>query len=136
MTTPPFRLRGLDHVVLRVRDVETMLTFYRTVLGCTVVKHQEGLGLYHLDAGTALIDFVTLDGQLGRAGGVGPAAEGRNVDHFAIKISPFDESAIQAHFASHGIKAGAVETRFGAEGSGPSIYITDPEGNGVELKGI
>ena len=136
MTRPPFGLRGLDHVVLRVRDADAVMHFYCTVLGCLLVKHQEALGLYHLSAGTSQIDLVTLDGQLGRAGGAGPQSEGRNVDHLAIKISPFDEAAIRAHLASHGISAGAVETRFGAEGTGPSIYIADPEGNGVELKGV
>ena len=33
------------------------------------------------------------------------------------------------------IEAGAVESRYGAEGEGPSLYLQDPEGNEVELKG-
>lgn len=133
---PAFALKGLDHVVLRVRDAETMMAFYQDVLGCTLAKHNEPLGLYHLAAGGSMIDLVTLDGRLGEAGGAGPGREGRNVDHIAIKITPFDGDAIRAHLKTHGIEAGEAVTRFGAEGDGPSIYLTDPEGNGVELKGV
>ncbi|MDG2286959.1 MAG: VOC family protein [Alphaproteobacteria bacterium] len=138
--TAPFKLAGLDHVVLRVRDIEAMLTFYQDVLGCALAKHNEPLGLYHLAAGSSMIDLVTLDGKLGQARGAGPAGDlaagGRNVDHIAIKIHPFDPDAIRAHLAGHGIEAGETLTRFGAEGDGPSIYLTDPEGNGVELKAV
>jgi glyoxylase I family protein len=140
MTVPAITLKGLDHVVLRVRDIEAMMAFYCGVLGCTLAKHNEPLGLYHLDAGGSMIDLVTLDGMLGQAGGAGPgdalAAGGRNVDHIALKVSPFDGEAIQVHLSTHGLTAGEAVTRFGAEGDGPSIYLTDPEGNGVELKGV
>jgi glyoxylase I family protein len=78
---------------------------------------------------------VPLDGKLGREGGAGPAKEGRNVDHFALRIAPFDGAALAAHLRAHGIEPGEVVQRYGAEGDGPSMYITDPDGNGVELKG-
>ncbi|MBX6366986.1 MAG: VOC family protein [Rhodospirillales bacterium] len=131
----PFRLRGLDHVVLRVADLERSIRFYCDVLGCTLEKTQERLGLTHLRAGDTLIDLVTLDGEIGRAGGAGPGKEGRNVDHFALRIAPFDAAAVVSHLRAHGVEPGEVVSRFGAEGDGPSIYITDPDGNGVELKG-
>lgn len=136
----PLKLAGLDHVVLRVRDIDAMLGFYRDVLGCALAKHNAPLGLYHLDAGGSMIDLVTLDGTLGKAGGAGPGADlaagGRNVDHIALKIRDLDPDAVRAHLAAHGIEVGEAVTRFGAEGDGPSMYLTDPEGNGVELKGV
>jgi catechol 2,3-dioxygenase-like lactoylglutathione lyase family enzyme len=132
---PPFALKGLDHVVLRVRDLDAALVFYIDVLGCTVEKVQAAIGLTQLRAGASLIDLVTLDGVLGRIGGAGPQEEGRNVDHFALAIAPFDEAAIRAHLAAHGIAVTDSGERYGAEGSGPSIYIRDPDGNSVELKG-
>ena len=52
-----------------------------------------------------------------------------------LRVEPFDEAAIRAELAHHGVAAGAVELRYGAEGEGPSIYLADPEGNVVELKG-
>ena len=132
---PPFKLRKLDHVVLRVRDLDASLKFYRDALGCTVEKHQEAVGLMQVRAGESLIDLVPLDGKLGRMGGAGPGAEGRNLDHFAIQIAPYDEAAIRAHLAAQGVEIGEAGRRYGAEGDGPSLYLRDPDGNVVELKG-
>jgi catechol 2,3-dioxygenase-like lactoylglutathione lyase family enzyme len=86
-------------------------------------------------AGDSLIDLVPIDQPLGRMGGAGPAFEGRNLDHFAIQIAPFDLDAIRRHLGASGIEIGEVGQRYGAEGSGPSVYIRDPDGNVVELKG-
>ncbi len=132
---PPFQLIQIDHVVLRVRDLDASLRFYRDVLGCTLDKVQEKIGLWQVRAGSSLIDLIPLDGALGSIGGAGPAKEGRNVDHFAIQITPFDEAAIRAHLATHKIAITDSGRRYGAQGHGPSIYILDPDGNSVELKG-
>ena len=129
------RVRELDHVVLRVADVAAMLAFYRDALGCPVERRQDDIGLIQLRAGRSLIDLVPVDGALGRAGGAAPGREGRNLDHFCLRVEPFDESAIRAHLDALGIDAGALASRYGAEGEGPSLYLTDPEGNVVELKG-
>ncbi len=128
-------VRGIDHLVLRAADLERMLDFYVHVLGCAIVRRRDDLGLVHLRAGRAMLDLVALDGPLGRAGGAAPGAGGRNLDHFCLRVEPFDEAAIRAHLAAHGVPAGETALRFGAEGEGPSIYVTDPEGNVVELKG-
>lgn len=128
-------IRNIDHVVLRVADLDRALGFYRDVLGCAEERRQEKLGLIQLRAGEQLIDLVPVDGPLGRQGGAPPGAEGRNMDHLCLRLEPFDEAAIRAHLAAHGVDAGPTETRYGAEGSGPSIYISDPDGNTVELKG-
>lgn len=132
---PPFQMTGLDHLVLRVADLPRMLDFYLEVLGGTVEKQQAAIGLTQLRAGRSLIDLITLDGVLGRMGGAGPGAEGRNLDHFALAILPYDEPAIRAHLAAHGIEVVDSGPRYGAEGEGPSVYVKDPEGNTVELKG-
>ena len=131
----PFRIKQLDHIVLRVLSLERMLRFYQDVLGCTMERRQEELGLYQVRAGSSLIDLVTLDGKLGRAGGAAPGAEGRNLDHFCLRIEPYDEAAIRAHLRSHGVEPGESGSRYGAEGEGPSIYLRDPEANMIELKG-
>jgi catechol 2,3-dioxygenase-like lactoylglutathione lyase family enzyme len=129
------QLREIDHLVLRVVDLRAMLQFYCGVLGCAIEREQTELGLTQLRAGRSLIDLVTVDGQIGREGGAAPGREGRNLDHFCVRVDPFDAEAIRHHLAQHGIDAGEVSSRYGAEGEGPSIYIRDPEGNTVELKG-
>ena len=130
-----FRITHIDHIVLRAIDAERLLAFYRDVLGCTLERRQDELGLIQLRAGGSLIDLVPVDGKLGRAGGAAPGREGRNLDHFCLRIEPFDEAAIRAHLRAHGVDAGEFATRFGADGDGPSVYLQDPEGNTVELKG-
>ncbi len=130
-----FNIVGLDHLVLRVRDLEAMLGFYCGALGCTVERRRDEAGLVQLRAGAALIDLVPVDGKLGSAGGAAPRKEARNLDHFCLRIEPFDEPQIRRQLAAHGVHAGPVESRYGAEGEGPSIYVFDPEGNVVELKG-
>ena len=128
-------IRDIDHLVLRVRDLDRMLAFYRDVLGCALVRRRDDLGLVQLSAGRAMLDLVPVDGTLGRAGGRPPGREGRNVDHFCFRVEPFDEHAIRRQLAAAGVPAGETASRFGAEGEGPSIYVDDPEGNVVELKG-
>lgn len=130
-----FQPLGLDHLVLRAIDLPRMIEFYCEVLGCSVERRQDTLGLVQLRAGRALIDLVALDGPLGRAGGAAPGTEGHNLDHFCLRVDPFDEAAIRAHLAAHGVDAGPTAQRYGAEGEGPSIYLADPQGNVVELKG-
>jgi catechol 2,3-dioxygenase-like lactoylglutathione lyase family enzyme len=135
MSLPPFEALGLDHLVLRIRDEARMLDFYTRVLGCHEERRLAELGLVQLRAGRSLIDFVRVDGPLGRAGGAAPGATARNVDHFCLRIEPFDAAAIEAHLVAHGVPVGKIETRYGADGYGPSLYLPDPEGNTVELKG-
>jgi catechol 2,3-dioxygenase-like lactoylglutathione lyase family enzyme len=129
------RIRALDHVVLRVVDVNRSLRFYCDVLGCTEERRVEAIGLIQLRAGASLIDLVDVRSPLGRAGGAPPGDEGRNVDHFAVELEHFDAEAIAAHLGAHGVGAGDVAERYCARGSGPSLYIRDPDGNVVELKG-
>ncbi len=128
-------IREIDHLVLRVVDLPRMLDFYCRVLGCSVERRQPALGLVQLRAGRSLIDLVTVDGALGAAGGAAPGAGGRNLDHFCLRVEPFDAAAIRERLARDGITAGEVALRYGAEGEGPSLYLADPEGNTIELKG-
>jgi len=118
------RLREIDHVVLRVKDMQRMVRFYAEVLGAELVAYRPEFNMTHLRAGSSMIDLVA-----------GDAGAGRNMDHFCLRVEPFDQAAILAHLKSHGVALGEARTRYGAEGNGVSIYLTDPEGNQLELKG-
>lgn len=134
-TRRDFELRGLDHLVLRVVDLPKMLHFYVDILGCRVEREQAEIGLTQLRVDSAtLIDLVTVDGVVGRRGGAKPQAEGRNVDHFCIRISPYDESSMRDYCERVGLKIVESGPRYGAVGETDSIYVEDPEGNIVELK--
>ena len=131
----PVALLGLDHVVLRTARPERMAAFYRDVLGCPVERRLDDLGLIQLRAGAALIDLVDTGGELGRRGGPPPARGAHNMDHFCVRVADFDPARIRAALAARGVPAPAPARRYGAEGFGLSIYIHDPDGNTVELKG-
>jgi catechol 2,3-dioxygenase-like lactoylglutathione lyase family enzyme len=127
-------IQGIDHVVFRVADLGKVASFYIEVLGARWEKKQEEIGLYQLRVGSALVDLVPVDGRLGRMGGAAPGKEARNVDHVCFRVLPWDGEAILGQLREHGI-AGEIVSRYGAEGDGPSIYLADPEGNNLELKG-
>jgi glyoxylase I family protein len=118
-------IRGIDHVVLRVRDIERMRKFYCDVLGAHHVAYRPEFGMSHLRVGAAMIDLIQVQSP----------PEGRNMDHLCLRVEPFDQDAIVSHLEKHKVEVGKIASRFGAEGNGTSIYLTDPEGNTVELKG-
>jgi glyoxylase I family protein len=124
----------IDHVVYRVVNVNKVIAFYETVMGATMEKVQPEIGLYQLRLGNALVDLVPFDGKLGSERGGRPDTESANVDHICFRVDPWDEDALMRHLHSLGIQC-QVARRYGADGYGPSIYISDPEGNQIELKG-
>jgi catechol 2,3-dioxygenase-like lactoylglutathione lyase family enzyme len=136
MNRTPFEVQRIDHVVLRVSDIERSVAFYKALLGCEVVKRREDLGLVHLRAGVSMIDLVSVHGPLGAKGGKAPGAEGRNMDHLCLRIEPFNEAVILGFLRAAGVThTAAAQQNFGAEGQGPSLYFSDPDGIEIELKG-
>ncbi len=129
------RIGDIDHVVLRAIDIEAVQRFYVDVLGCQEERRQDEIGLVQLRAGASLIDLVSVDGKLGRHGGAAPGPEGHNVDHICLRVEGYDEASILAHLKSQGVRIGELGSRYGARGEGPSIYLYDPQGNMIELKG-
>ena len=125
---------SVDHVVLRVIDVDRVGDFYIDVLGGSWDRRRPDIGLHHLRLGSLMIDLVPIDGPLGRTGGDAAGPGGRNVDHVAFRVRPWQADQIVDHLKAHGIEA-EIKSRYGADGDGPSIYVQDPEGNGIELKG-
>jgi len=129
------KVAGIDHIVLRTTKLKDMLEFYCNVLGCTVERETTiETGLTQLRAGSALIDLVTVDSDLGRMGGGAPTESENNLDHFCLQLKPISEIEIEKHLSEHGINEGSFHDRYGAQGVGKSIYIKDPEGNTVELR--
>ncbi len=131
----PIRITKLDHVVLRVADIEKSIHFYRDVLGCPEKRIKKDSGLYQYQAGASMIDLVPLDSPGGIRSGYGPPDKGRNMEHFALTIEEFDDLALRSYLRDHDITPIRSGVHFGADGYGPSIYLEDPDGNVVELKG-
>lgn len=132
----PFRISKIDHVVIRVSDIQKSIEFYRDILGCTEARIKPRSGLYQYQAGTSMIDLVPQESELGKRGGYGSPQKGRNVDHIALLIDGFDELSLRKYLEGYGIEIIESGRRFGADGYGPSIYFSDPDDNIIELKGL
>lgn len=131
------KIRAIDHVVLRTSQLEEMILFYRDVLGCSLERElAPEIGLVQLRAGDALIDLVSVDSELGRIGGAAPkmSVGGYNMDHLCLQLEPVGEDEIRSYLVRHGVEVGQFDERYGAQGFGPSLYITDPDGNTIELR--
>ena len=124
-----FHVEQIDHVVLRARDVAAMVRFYQQVLGFKVERTLDRIGLVQLRAGASLLDLVPA--QPGQTAPTGAP----NMDHLCFRIEPFDRDTIVTRLEPFGISVGETVERYGAEGTGPSVYFHDPEGNQIELKG-
>lgn len=133
--TAGLAVSGIDHVVLRVKDAEASVAFYRDVLGCPLERRRDDLGLLQLRAGGSLIDLVPVDGVIGRRGGPAAGAEGHNVDHLCLRIAGFEPERVRGHLARNGVEIESEGVRYGSSGDGWSISVRDPDGNGVELRG-
>lgn len=128
---------AIDHIVLRTDRYAELIDFYCEVLGCSLERAtSEEFGLTQLRAGSALIDIVDVNGELGAVGGPAPGDTGNNVDHFCLQIEPLSENDVQAYLRKCGVEAGEFEDRYGAQGMGRSIYLKDPAGNTVELRSV
>jgi catechol 2,3-dioxygenase-like lactoylglutathione lyase family enzyme len=128
------QIRKIDHLVLRSDNVAGMVRFYHEVFGCEVERELPAVGLTQLRAGNALIDIVAVNSELGRAGGAPPGPTGNNLDHFCLELEAIGEHELREWLEARGVECGPFQTRYGAGGFGPSIYIRDPDGNTVELR--
>ena len=118
-----FKIQGLDHIVLRTTQIDQMQTFYCDVLGCNVERINKTIGLVHLRAGEHLIDLLQVDH---------PYIE-KNLEHFCLRIQPFDYSELELYFQSHSIITMRYGNRYSGLGHGLSFYVQDPDGNEIEF---
>src|SRR5271155_403213 len=123
----PLKVAELDHVVLRCRDQERAYDFYTRILGLKEERRIAQIGLIQLRAGRSMIDLVPASG---------PRVEtGLNVAHVCIGIEARDLNEVATYLRGQSVEVmGEPATRYGARGSGLSIYVRDTEGNVVELK--
>lgn len=126
---------AIDHLVLRTTKRKEMVYFYCEILGCNIERETSPtLGLTQLRAGSALIDLVEVDSQLGKLGGGPPSQYNNNLDHFCLQLKAISNETMISYLSRFGLEFENFSERYGAQGFGDSLYINDPEGNVVELK--
>ena len=125
LPTGTVTVTGIDHLVLNCADVEATLAWYLDRLGLAPVRVDEWRNgdvpfpSVRINEHT-IIDLTSGDHSAGR------------LDHFCLVIAPtdLDELAASGEFE---VLDGPI-TRFGARGSGASLYIRDPDGTTIELR--
>ena len=126
---------AIDHLVLRTANYRELIDFYCDVIGCRLERETAPeFGLTQLRAGNALIDIVDVNGELGRNGGEAPGASGNNLDHFCLQIDKFNEAELIDWLRTRGVDCGEFVERYGAQGMGRSLYLSDIDGNTIELR--
>lgn len=133
-TKPPFALEGIDHVLLLVTGMAPAARFYAKVLGCRVEERLPQYGMLQLRAGAALIDLVDISAPQA-AWAVPPTAGGRNLDHLCLALGRHDEGKLRRHLARHRVEIVEEGVHGGSRGESLSLYVRDPSGNVIELKG-
>ncbi len=123
-------IKKLDHVVVRARDLEKLVSFYCDVLGCSLERRSATVeGLVHLRAGSSFVDIMQ-----GGDDYDPPQERSGNLDHLCLQVQSFTEAEMTDYLSRHGVDIGEFGQRFGSDGEGISVYLRDPEGNEVELK--
>jgi glyoxylase I family protein len=129
MSTRPLEFDGIDHAVLRVTDIKRSLAFYVDVLGLSLERIIEDIGIYQLRCGRNLIDLCVLP-----AGATLGQGTQRGIDHLCLMIRG-DMNKIVEYLAENKVEtASPVRELYGATGFGTSLYILDPDQYMIELK--
>lgn len=121
------QIKSLGHVVLKVRDLERSVAFYRDILGMKEVARYQGamaffsLGSNHHDLGLMQLGTHAQD--------IDPGAIG--LYHVAFKVGDsLDElRACKAHLETHNVGIFGMSDH----GVSQSLYIQDPDGIEIEL---
>ena len=134
-TSVMLKVVEMDHIVLRVKDVERAIQFYTEVLGLAphrVEEYRAGKVPFpsaRVNSDTIIDLFPFTDHE--------PVGDGpRNLDHYCLTIEPTDLAQLSEHLRQRGVSvvSDGPAQRSGARGTGNSIYIKDWEGNTIELR--
>ncbi|PRY94963.1 catechol 2,3-dioxygenase-like lactoylglutathione lyase family enzyme [Hasllibacter halocynthiae] len=130
---PPFTPAGLDHVVLWVDDMGDAFRFYVDVLGCRPAWSFPDIAMEHLWFGPMVIGLW--DRHAPEAAYAAPPSRGENAHHLALAVNGVTDDALRAHLAAHRVPVVKEVRQVGARGMGLALYVRDPSGNLLELKG-
>lgn len=117
---------GIGHVVLKVRDLDRSLSFYRDLLGFRVTSEMTNVMIFLSATGASHHDLALL--RVGDSA-PSPAPNGVGLYHVAIQLADLD-AVRRAHalLVERGLLKGTAD-----HGVTRSLYTADPDGNEIEL---
>lgn len=119
------KVTGIDHVVLKVKDLDRSIQFYTDILGCQLEWRRDDISLAHLRIGDSFVDLLA----------TGCPQVGASLPlHICLRVADFDLDQARQHLESNGVVVGESGKRYGATGWGLSLYLSDPDGNALELR--
>lgn len=121
-------VKELGHLVLSVRDLDQSVRFYRDVLGFKTVSRLGDRGVM-FSAGRTHHELLLLQGDVEAKSA--PGGRSLGLSHFALKIGTTDDELRAAH--AELAAADVPIDHITDHGMTHSIYLTDPDGNHVEL---
>lgn len=119
------RFAGPDHIVLVSPDVERLVAWYAEALGLEVLRLDEWRRGEALFVSLRVSPTFIIDVLAGERSGV-------NMDHVALAVTDIDLDEL-AESGRFRVEMGPADL-FGAQGTGRGLYISDPDGNRVELR--
>jgi catechol 2,3-dioxygenase-like lactoylglutathione lyase family enzyme len=128
----PLIITRILETALYADDLDSVVSFYRDVLGLRILESGERLIAMDAGQGTVLLLFrrgATLAGA-DMSGGRIPPHDGRGPVHLAFAVASDALEGWEARLRDAGV---AIESRVQWEGGGRSIYFRDPAGHSVEL---
>ena len=129
--TAPRAIRGLGEIALRVADLDRMQAFYQEVIGLELLRRFPRSAFFRLADGVAgHTQILALFDRTAEPGYQGLSSAHTTVDHLAFAIALEDFAAEKARLEAAGLR---VETAEHAWVHWRSLYVSDPEGNRVEL---
>ena len=118
-------IKRVGHLVINVRDQQASTKFYTEVLGFEVAVNREGFGTF-LTCGKIHPDLALFQAAPDAAP-ITPGALGLN--HMALQVEDFE--TLTEYY--HKLEDHKIEMRTTDHSMTRSIYISDPDGNGIEL---
>ena len=124
-------VRGLGEIALRVNNLDAMQKFYQQIIGLPLMTRDANCAFFKIAEGFGgHTQVLALFDRSEKPGYRGPNAATSTIDHIAFEIDLADFANEKKRLEELGFR---VETAEHAWVHWRSLYVTDPEGNLVEL---